>query len=315
MQCCIAIPLAEIGEKYMNKPLLNLFLIIIYILFSVNLFSTWDDEIENTELMIAVSENNINQVTKLLEMNASINSKNDFGLTAIRISIENKFNDITNLLIKHNALIDSQSVFIQSIYDENIILSKFLLDRGLNPEFPIYGKEIRNVFYEDMIFYPIHFAIKCKNYELTNLLIKHGANINNNFNITPLSLAVKINSTDILDLLLSNGVEINKQIEFADGSISKTSLHIAVELNNYEICKKLLDNNADPNLPEFNNGTYFTLHPLITALKNENVDIIRLLISYNADIKVIEKGYSMLDITKSLKNKEILKILKESGIK
>ncbi len=84
----------------------------------------------------------------------------------------------------------------------NIEVVKFLLQKGADPNIAS-----ANSFHVA----PIHSACAISNYELVDLLIKNGANINAKqaHGVTPLHSAAHNGQTKIAKLLIENGAEIN----------------------------------------------------------------------------------------------------------
>lgn len=95
-------------------------------------------------------------------------------------------------------------------------------------------------------FAPLHLAVKRENVSIIKVLMKY-SNIDINFQsvkikVTPLKIAVDTNNFEIVNLLVTSGANVN--LEDA-GWVSP--LRMAVENENEKICKYLLENGANPN--------------------------------------------------------------------
>jgi ankyrin repeat protein len=88
----------------------------------------------------------------------------------------NLFDKLSNIYNLNTLTMEGNSLLNLSCQLNNIIISKYLLKKGLNPN-------LRNYFGN----YPLHYAIGHKNFELINELIKFGAkeDVYNKQGLTP----------------------------------------------------------------------------------------------------------------------------------
>ena len=127
---------------------------------------------------------------------------------------------------------------------------------------------------------PLHFAVEHGSVEAVQLLLDHGAPLEdiNKYGWTPLLLAVFLrDDTSIAQILLDAGAKINNQGLKPFGG---TPLHVAAQLEHTNHVKLLLERGADPNAI----GYWWT--PLHVACFKLNVDIARLLLEHGADPNV-----------------------------
>src|SRR5882757_4642262 len=117
---------------------------------------------------------------------------------------------------------------------------------------------------------PLHFAIIHGHFNVVELLVKSGANVNkpNNNLETPLGLAAHHGRLDIAQLLLKSG----SSIHFQD-SIGSTPLHRAAEHGHLDIVVLLLNSGADFNIRNSDRKTCLNM-----ALDHGKLDVARLLI-------------------------------------
>lgn len=123
---------------------------------------------------------------------------------------------------------------------------------------------------------PLFFAIKRKDKEITDLLLKAGSNVNSRDvnNHTALHLAIYTRDLDLINNILEYPININSRTKSGE-----TALHIACNLQLYEIVESLLKHGADINIGDENEFT--ALHYVIT---NNSTELAKLLIKHKANI-------------------------------
>lgn len=97
----------------------------------------------------------------------------------------------------------------------------------------------------------------------------------------------------IADMLLDKNIQLN--IIFKFPKYLNTLLSIASEYNDIEMIERLLNMGANPNLPHKRVNERSITLPLEHAILNRNLDMVKLLLSYRADIKHPEFGYKHVD--------------------
>jgi ankyrin repeat protein len=99
-----------------------------------------------------------------------------------------------------------------------------------------------------------------------------------------------------------------KQLK-TDVSVSlPAALYLAVLRRNYDLAKMWLDKNINPNIKVFKK--LLSLH---TAIRNNDIEMIKLLLSYGARAKAKNyKNQTAFDLIDAVKNKEIFHLLKVS---
>jgi uncharacterized protein len=123
-----------------------------------------------------------------------------------------------------------------------------------------------------------------------------------NDNFTPLMLAISLERADIVKILLKAGANLYDSPYFED-----IPLGLTVRKGNFEIVELLLQSGANPN----RSGDS---PPLSDAVGGKHIDIIKLLINWNADINLTDSGrISPLMIAAAGGNLEIVKLLVEAG--
>jgi len=151
----------------------------------------------------------------------------------------------------------------------------------LSPLITLSNKEIDKINFQDPNGNtPLHFAVFNNNLSSVTRLIEYRANpkIKNHSDLTPLHLAsMKIeNNQDIVEKLTMFSTLISPdEIDKADGN-GFSALHHAIRNNNQENVKILLSKGADINLAIGNSGKL----PIVYAIENNNEDLLKIFISH-----------------------------------
>jgi hypothetical protein len=182
----------------------------------------------------------------------------------------------------------------------NTFVVKLLISLGADPNMKNDG--ITKKF---GIEYPLEGAILSGRTDVTEYLIKHGADINavNSLGSKPIHLAVSQNNKEMVALLLARGANPNDKYRF----FKATPLMIASEKGFTAIAELLIDSGAGI---EARGELMWDLTPLMLAAQNCHADLVQLLMSRGANVWTInEKGTTARSLAAECENKEILKIL------
>ena len=144
-------------------------------------------------------------------------------------------------------------------------------------------------------------AIGKGNLEIVEYLINHGAGLNsfNENKRTPIMLACEKKFIMVVKLLVSAGAEVDLPTKSGN-----TCLHYVCSFNfpSFEIAQYLIENCIDINATNARGRS-----SLMIACKKGNDDIVRLLLSFGADISLIDKnGQNALDFVKTLEVRRML---------
>ena len=248
--------------------------------------------------------------------------------------------DFEKLKIKINVTYMNKTFLHYAVEKGDLILIQRLIEMGANPNINSDKQQISplNIAIEnkrdDIIYYLIqknsdikfinkksqksllHYSVSSGNLELTRYLIKQGLDINlkDSSGKTPLHYAVISGNTEIVRLLLESDLKIDVNAIDLD---QKSVLHHAIMLKSddmSDIINLLLSANANPKL--LNNRGYCALHE---AVLNQNVEAIELLANNPENAKIVDKwGLNSLHlISKNNLNEnslKIVKLLKNKGI-
>ena len=199
---------------------------------------------EETALMIAAKENNVELIRLLVEYGCDINHQDVRQGPAgyklpITYAIENSAFDAARYFAKeckissfHMKEITRAMANIHHKEISNII--DILVARGIDVDFSEYN------------FSAFNEAIYCDNIIMVKSLLQHGASVNGVGNLTPpIHVCAEAGSTEIARILLSSGADINMTYH------GEKPLHFALDYNDeehIELCYFLLESQAD--IPE-----------------------------------------------------------------
>ena len=144
---------------------------------------------------------------------------------------------------------------------------------------------------------------------MVDLLITHGADLEakDNSGGTPLHIAARNGFKAIAEILLKNKSDVNARNDQANRR--DTPLHLAVNAGHKAMVELLLANGTDNNAQNDSGWT-----PLISAAKDNNMEIAKLLIDKKANVNVVDKeGNSALHSTVRNGQSKFVKLLLQSG--
>ena len=255
---------------------------------------------EKNPLFDAISKNNINEVKRLIEKKANINSLIDNKMTPLNLAALSGNLGIVKLLLRADAnpnLATHDNGYTPLhlvLKNGNLGVVKALLEAGANP----------NLVMNDNIA-PLHLTIQIGNLDIVKALLEANAdpNLAMNDGITPLRLAVEHGNLDILKALLE--AKANPNLASIDGA---TPLQLAVQYDNLGVVEALLEAKVNPNLARIDGAT--SLH---LAAQNGNLDIVKALLKANANLDLATNdGFTHLHLAAQNGNLDILKVLIEA---
>ncbi len=182
------------------------------------------NEHDDTPLIIASRDNNLDTVERLIKNKVDIDSQNKSGQTALMAAVKSRNIDIIRLLIKNKAHIDSQNksgqtaLIIATNNDDNMKkIALLLLNNKTNS-----NKDEKNTLlyacsqgYKEMIKYLFekNDGVNVKDKEIVKILINAGANIalKDRLGNTALDIAKKYEKKEIVILLKKRKRELSEE--------------------------------------------------------------------------------------------------------
>lgn len=280
-------------------------IICFFILFYLPIFgkaqtSLIKNDVINNMLFDAVQNDNLNQVSVLLNAGADPNAfYQEKHQTPLHWAAYYGFLDIAELLIVSGAHVNALSTdhytpLHLAAQQGHFQVAQILLQNGAE-------KEIDN---QDL-FTPLHMASFYDHADIVSLLIDSGADIEakSTDDATPLQLAAQNGALDAVNVLLQKGANINWVSTFRGNA-----LHFAIHGNHANIVKVLLEHHIHPNEMNSSKATPFLWNGYIG-----NVEIAKLLLAFQANpqLKNIH-GYNALHTAAMRGNVDLIRFfLKE----
>ena len=314
-------------------------------------------------LLIAASRGNQDIAELLISNGASVHAIDDAGETPLHKASFWGYGNVVKLLIASGAEIDALSEngctpLYLAASDHHQEVAKVLLDYGavIEPDIAVMLGDIDLVNYyltqgidansklargsakgESWLM----GAISSKNRNLVELLLNHGAKVNEKTelkNVYPLHRASAIGCLDICELLISHGADVN-----TIGEYGKTPLHLAAQRGHQDIIELLLDCRANVNALDLSKssplseaaqyhhlqatksllarGAFVNLiddqsmTPLLRAFQRTgNDEIVKVLVAYGADVNILGcRGESPLHLAVAQNNKYLVELLLAHG--
>jgi len=255
----------------------------------------------DTPLMMASKTGKTDAIKVLLDGGAQVNAKESWGnTTALMWAVSEQHPSAVKMLIDRGADVNARSNFVPSANG-----------RGFEGSSPVAGGPRASAEENSSgLLTPLMFAAREGDFQSAKLLVAAGADVNalDGDGKDVLGLAIFNGSYDIASFLIDNHAKVNQ----ADAQ-RFTTLFWAVDRRNMEtapnfpwvvttdplpLIKKLLDAGANPNTIVNNTprgrmreGTPRIVFatPLMRAAFSGDLELVKLLLSYGADPKIVSK--------------------------
>ncbi|MDR1435078.1 MAG: ankyrin repeat domain-containing protein [Puniceicoccales bacterium] len=172
---------------------------------------------------------------------------------------------------------------------------------------PEVWERLRNDSSGKGLLFLLHRAVEKNNFDITELLLKNGANASSVYNKkTSLHLAVEKKHLEIVQLLLAHKANVNTA-----NSSGQTPLYLAVEQKDLGIVQLLFDHGADEYI---NQKDCWGQTPLHLAVEQKHLGIVQLLLAHGADAKeIINQRSTLLHLAVEKNHLGIVKLLLAHG--
>ncbi|KAH0545822.1 hypothetical protein KQX54_003273 [Cotesia glomerata] len=248
-----------------------------------------DERCIKTALGIACEQANYELVKILFEGGANVNEISD-EKSPLHLAICKGNYEIVEYLIKCQA-----DVNINSKNDSPLHLAVKARDRKM---IELLLKNIALVNWSHISQPILMLAVENSDFEVIKMLVNAGADVKatNNKLYSLLRLAIKQNSFDIVKLLVDLGADLNA---------NDVPLYWAVSAKNYEITEYLITHgtkNIDQCPP-------FQYTPLHVAVKNQDINIVSLLLKFNPNINFAYNYPTVLGSAIKTSNLKLIELL------
>ena len=262
-------------------------------------------KIKETDLMRCIRYGFTSEALGLIEVGVNLEAKSPIGDTALSYSVLTNNLEVFKVLLQEGANININvyggPLIVRAIDIGNLEIVRLLLSNGADPNStdlegtPILSKAASN-----------------GNLEIVILLLESGVDIHIDPHEEfsggpPLFFAISSENLEMIRFLLDRGADINQPEWYHN----RTGLWITVCRNkNIEISQFLLKNGANPNIRDaggFSGNPNDGRTPLMCAVNNGNVEMVKLLVSKGADVHEMNLvNKTVLDIAEERGNPEIL---------
>ena len=251
--------------------------------------------------LLEKSAENSAKITEMLIGKADKNIINDSleGKTPLIIAVGNSYIDTAKILIENGANINAVdfegwSALSYAVNNGDIEIAKLLLENKAK--------------IKDELLIAIKSPIVESSINIMKLLIDNKANINytdeNGF--TPLNITIESGDMELTKFLITNGANVNSLMQ--DGV---SLIGYAIAQNNMDLLQILIENGANVN---YTGGDSWAKTPLQTASRLGLDNVVRILLTRNADINAVDMNGNTALHTAALNSQlSVVKLLLEKN--
>ncbi len=242
---------------------------------------------KNTPLHIAVRDNDLEELKRILRNKVDINKKNSSGYTPLMYAVNERNLEATELLLERGAAIDECSengwtIMMIAISNQDIDMVKLLFKYGVNINDPFPKCKVK----EYPEYYPLFFLLRSQkeiDFKIFEVMMRNNLDINTTFlNRDGATMLHLVNNLAIAKMLISEGADVN-----AKNKHGFTPLHIN---SNEQVLVLLIENGADFNARSSSGQT-----PLHANVRCQRRKVCERLIEYGGDVNAVDnKGKTPL---------------------
>ncbi|QMV46176.1 hypothetical protein HC358_03815 [Wolbachia pipientis] len=233
------------------------------------------------KLLMAVKDNNLNEVGDLINRNANVNAKDKYSWTPLHWAVFKNRLEVAGFLVKKGADINAASENLYgsrpihiAVENNNKDVVEFLVSKGV---------DVNDT--DKQGYTPLHYAAWRGRSGVAKFLIEKGADINAADTSTsgkkPIHVAAENNSESVIEFLLEKGVGVDE----ADKN-GWTPLHYAAKFDQLEVAKFLIEKGANINSADTSTSGKKPIH---VAAEENNKNIIELLLSKGVSVNDTDK--------------------------
>ena len=251
-------------------------------------------------LILAADKGYADEVLRLLNKGADINTATWDGITPLMYAIQNLDTNLVKILVLNGADIDKKpdngiTALISAVVADNLDITEYLIRKGAYIDITDnYGNT--PLMYAAAYGYPV----------MADMLLYYEAGINKkNFSGTDaLMIASFYGDYDLSNILINGGAAVNSK-----DNNGYSALHCAIQNGYADIADLLIDHGADINCKTNNNYS-----PIAVAVANNDMELSKHLTEKGANInEKISLAENPLSLARSKRNKAIKKYLLENG--
>lgn len=259
----------------------------------------------NTALHFAASSGSINMIDEFITRGLNVGVTNDVDDTPLHLAVREENLDMVKHLLAKGAPANVKNKLGQTplhdaamVGSEDILVA--LIDSGAlvatltdDHEVPAGRKATA-----------LHLATLYGNDNLFPTLLKYQglSTIRNKYDATPVMVAIENGLSRMVDALLESGAAVD------DSTDMKQPMDLALERDDLHLVAQLIDHGADVNRPNADR-----LPPLMVAVNNQQVEMVRLLIARGASVITPADGMLPLERAIEMQHVELMRQLIDAG--
>ncbi|XP_046990026.1 serine/threonine-protein phosphatase 6 regulatory ankyrin repeat subunit A-like isoform X1 [Schistocerca americana] len=238
-------------------------------------------------LHIAASRGFTNFVRVLLEHGANVDALDASDRTPLMLAVLRRRDQVVRVLVEHGAKVNIEEIhgytpLCEAVWQKSVPMVKILLDAG--------AKVTQS-------HYLLHYAIMHRQVDMARLLLQAGCivNLRDDNGDTPLIAAARTGNCEITELLLKNGANVN----YSNGLTGSGPLHESVEYTRdsdfqtfVEMVKVLRSHGAILNAHSLTGGDT----PLFRAILLQKYKAAALLIRLGSDVNMCDVNICGVDL-------------------